>query len=105
MFMTVYTDVMVLTLMFLFSVVTTAPRPGVTQDSVVGSRTGVSKVIRFNGDSFIRYGFRNLLAEMVAPAAKESVSLQFITSNPDGLFWIWNDSRGYKMHIGLQVYD
>jgi len=87
--------------LFVFSVVTSAPSGSNTQAAGSGS-TSTSKIIWFK-ESFIRYDFASLSAEMVARSEKEKISLQFSTRTPDGVFWMWKDSRGQNFQIGLQV--
>ncbi|XP_052814372.1 uncharacterized protein LOC128241470 isoform X5 [Mya arenaria] len=82
--------------------VTVAPTNG--QDSL-GSRLvkTTSKIIRFFGDSFIKYSFDGLPSEVFEEMDTESVSLKFITQSTDGLIWFWNDRAGNKMHISLKA--
>ncbi|WAR10903.1 NR1AA-like protein [Mya arenaria] len=50
-----------------------------------------SKIIRFFGDSFIKYSFDGLPSELFEEMDTESVSLTFITQSSDGLIWFWKD--------------
>ncbi|XP_052812359.1 neurexin-1-like isoform X2 [Mya arenaria] len=62
-----------------------------------------SKIIRFFGDSFIKYSFDGLPSELFEEMDTESVSLTFITQSSDGLIWFWKDGAGQKMHISLKA--
>ncbi|XP_053386148.1 uncharacterized protein LOC123539409 isoform X3 [Mercenaria mercenaria] len=87
--------------------VTSFPQNGNTQLVNIGTRllkttvNTTSSIIRFLGNSYIRYDLNVLTAEMLVPTDKESMSMQFITQayDQEGLMWIFKGNNGQKMHI------
>ena len=62
-----------------------------------------SKIIRFLGNSFIRYDFGVLTAEMLSPSNKESLALQFVTDDEEGLIWLFEGPGKDKIHLSVKV--
>jgi hypothetical protein len=95
---------------FVFSVfVTSFPQNGDSQNVNIGTRLlkttvdSTSNIIRFRGSSFIRYDLTVLTSEMLVPTEKETLALEFITQEKDGLLWIFKGTNGQKMHLVLKV--
>lgn len=61
-----------------------------------------SKIIRFLGNSFIRYDFGVLTAEMLSPSNKESLALQFVTDDEEGLIWLFEGPGKDKIHLSVK---
>ena len=92
---------------FLFLVTVVVTRLPITNSQqlrpVLPGASQTSKIIRFLGNSFIRYDFGVLTAEMLSPSNKESLSMQFITQDEDGLIWLFEGSGNDKLHLSVKV--
>ncbi|KAK6166927.1 hypothetical protein SNE40_023527 [Patella caerulea] len=85
----------------------TTIRPAYTQGpSVVDTsdRRGTTKVIRFNGLSYLKYKFdyNTLPASYYERTEQEDLSFHFITDKPDGLLWFHQGEDGREMHLSLK---
>lgn len=101
-----------LNLFLLLVFITSAPLGGNTQN--VNTQTNLfitdlvsnaqnSKIVRFYGNSYIRYDFTPLTRDMLQATRNESLTFQFITQDTEGLLMAFNTGGpGKNIVIGIK---